>query len=209
MGLPVQAVRPGLLACPPAHPPVCCHDACIPPLLLLPCPAAKSGPLVDSGFQAHLTALLVRLGTEHPHHTLYQVFALKNGNRGKDGKVAAGGGRSAEALSYAGAGGGWGVWTPLTFLASIRRPLLSILWARPPASLPASLHSCLPAVDLDKVAAAQAVLDRVAAASPASRAIVGEMSDLIDAYIELAATPPPSKEAEAMAFPAALRRSRQ
>ena len=59
------------------------------------------------------------------------------------------------------------------------------------------------------MAAAQAVLDRVAAASPAARAIVGEMSDLIDAYIELAATPPPSKEAEAMAFPAALRRSRQ
>lgn len=25
---------------------------------------------------------------DHPHHSLYQLFALKNGNRGKDGKAA-------------------------------------------------------------------------------------------------------------------------
>ncbi|KAL4452130.1 hypothetical protein ABPG75_007792 [Micractinium tetrahymenae] len=125
--------------------------------------AARSGPLVESGFQANLTALLVRLGSEHPHHTLYQVFSLKNGNRGKDGKVASA--RANEAFSYA--------------------------------------------VDLDKVAAAEDVLRRVAAASPACRAVVREMGELIDGYIELAAAPAPSKDAEEMAFPGALRRSRQ
>ena len=41
--------------------------------------AAKAGPLVDSGFQANLSALLVRLGSEHPHHTLYQVGWLAGG----------------------------------------------------------------------------------------------------------------------------------
>jgi hypothetical protein len=62
-------------------------------LLTLPLalPAAKSGPLVESGFQAILASLLVRLAVDHPHHTLYQVFALKNGNRGRDGKPEAGG----------------------------------------------------------------------------------------------------------------------
>ena len=35
--------------------------------------AAKTGPLAESGFQANLSALLVRLGVEHPHHSLYQV----------------------------------------------------------------------------------------------------------------------------------------
>lgn len=42
-----------------------------PPCLALP--AAKTGPLAESGFQANLSALLVRLGVEHPHHSLYQV----------------------------------------------------------------------------------------------------------------------------------------
>ena len=35
------------------------------------------------------------------------------------------------------------------------------------------------------MAAAQEVLDRVAAASPAARAVVREMGELIDGYIEL------------------------
>lgn len=38
--------------------------------------------------QATLQSLLERLAVEHPHHSLYQLFALKNGNRGKDGKAA-------------------------------------------------------------------------------------------------------------------------
>lgn len=48
----------------------CRRRLCRPPCRA---PAARAGPLVDSGFQANLTALLVRLGSEHPHHTLYQV----------------------------------------------------------------------------------------------------------------------------------------
>ena len=36
--------------------------------------------------QATLQALLLRLAVDHPFHTLYQIFALKNGNRGKDGR---------------------------------------------------------------------------------------------------------------------------
>lgn len=38
--------------------------------------------------QATLQSLLERLAVDHPHHSLYQLFALKNGNRGKDGKAA-------------------------------------------------------------------------------------------------------------------------
>ena len=38
--------------------------------------------------QATLQSLLERLAVDHPHHSLYQLFALKNGNRGKDGRVA-------------------------------------------------------------------------------------------------------------------------
>ena len=38
--------------------------------------------------QATLQKLLQRLAVDHPHHTLYQLFALKNGNRSKDGRVA-------------------------------------------------------------------------------------------------------------------------
>ena len=33
-----------------------------------------------------MLTLLQRLTVDHPYHTLYQLFALKNGNRGKDGK---------------------------------------------------------------------------------------------------------------------------
>lgn len=51
-------------------------------------PAAKTGPLVESGFQATLATLVVRMGTDHPHHTLPQLLALKNGNRGRDGRAA-------------------------------------------------------------------------------------------------------------------------
>eukprot|EP00884_Botryococcus_braunii_P019002 jgi/Botrbrau1/5786/Bobra.0155s0009.1 len=43
-------------------------------------------------FQDLLAELMLRLAKEHPYHTLYQLFALKNGDRGRDGKrVPAGG----------------------------------------------------------------------------------------------------------------------
>lgn len=36
---------------------------------------------------------MLRLAKDHPYHTLYQLFALKNGDRGRDGKrIPAGGG---------------------------------------------------------------------------------------------------------------------
>ena len=63
-------------------------------------------------------------------------------------------------------------------------------------------------VDLDKIAAAQEVLARVAARSAAAKAVVAEMGELTDGYIELAAVPA-DKAADEMAFPAGLRRSRQ
>ena len=57
--------------------------------------AAADGPLVQSGFQSTLQHLLVRLGKEHPFQSLLSIVALKNGNRGADGRVVtpgAGGG---------------------------------------------------------------------------------------------------------------------
>lgn len=59
------------------------------------------------------------------------------------------------------------------------------LYTRLTFSTMAALLLCSNAADPDKVAAAQEVLDRVAAASPAARAVVREMGDLIDGYIEL------------------------
>jgi serine-protein kinase ATM len=50
--------------------------------------ASREGPLVASGFQSSLQNLLVRLGTEHPFHTLPHILALKNGNRGTNGLPA-------------------------------------------------------------------------------------------------------------------------
>lgn len=78
----------------------------------------------------------------------------------------------------------------------------------PPAPTPPKTRP-VAAVDLDKVAAAEDVLRRVAAASPACRAVVREMGELVDGYIELAAVPATAMEAEEMAFPGGLRRSRQ
>ncbi|BDA48015.1 Serine-protein kinase ATM [Coccomyxa sp. Obi] len=46
----------------------------------------RSRPLDDSGFTATLTALMERLASDHPHHTLHCLMALKNGNRGRDGR---------------------------------------------------------------------------------------------------------------------------
>ncbi len=36
--------------------------------------------------QSVLADALVRLGCDHPYHSLYQLFALRNGNLGADGK---------------------------------------------------------------------------------------------------------------------------
>ena len=43
----------------------------------------------QSGSQAVLTDLLVKMGTEHPHHTVFQLLALKNGGRNRQGRVSA------------------------------------------------------------------------------------------------------------------------
>ncbi|KAK9828160.1 hypothetical protein WJX74_001187 [Apatococcus lobatus] len=43
----------------------------------------------EDSFQAALQDQLVRLGCQHPYHTLYHLFALKNGNLGKDGRPTA------------------------------------------------------------------------------------------------------------------------
>ncbi len=41
--------------------------------------------------QGALQNQLVRLGSEHPYHTLYHLYALKNGNLGRDGQPTASG----------------------------------------------------------------------------------------------------------------------
>ena len=41
--------------------------------------------------QAALRDQLVRLGSEHPYHTLYHLYALNNGNLGRDGQPTASG----------------------------------------------------------------------------------------------------------------------
>lgn len=39
--------------------------------------------------QDTLAKLMERLAAEHPHHTLHCLMALKNGNRGRDGRPTA------------------------------------------------------------------------------------------------------------------------
>lgn len=43
--------------------------------------SSTSGPLHASGFYKVLEGIMFRLAVEHPYHTLYQIFALKNGKR--------------------------------------------------------------------------------------------------------------------------------
>ncbi len=50
--------------------------------------------------QASLSELLVRVATGHPHHSLYHLLALKNGNRGRGGEVIARPATSAGAVSH-------------------------------------------------------------------------------------------------------------
>ncbi|KAL6779607.1 ATM1 [Auxenochlorella protothecoides x Auxenochlorella symbiontica] len=47
---------------------------------------AGAAPAAGPGFQAVLTELLERLCRDHPFHALFQVLALKNGDRGRDGR---------------------------------------------------------------------------------------------------------------------------
>lgn len=53
-------------------------------------PAADAGAAAPQGaapaFQALLTELLARLCRDHPFHALFQVLALKNGDKGRDGR---------------------------------------------------------------------------------------------------------------------------
>ena len=51
-------------------------------------------------FQSILHRMLERLGREHPFHTLLQLFALKNGNRGSNGKVVQQDGVGGAELTY-------------------------------------------------------------------------------------------------------------
>mmetsp|Transcript_4049 Transcript_4049/g.11433 ORF Transcript_4049/g.11433 Transcript_4049/m.11433 type:complete len:1027 (+) Transcript_4049:606-3686(+) len=43
--------------------------------------SSRSGPRHDSGFHRLLQSMMRTLAVDHPYHTLYQIFALKNGNR--------------------------------------------------------------------------------------------------------------------------------
>ncbi|KAK9825683.1 hypothetical protein WJX81_003257 [Elliptochloris bilobata] len=124
--------------------------------------ATQSGALYDSGFQATLAELLVRMATEHPHHALYQLFALRAGGRGRGEAAGA---------------------------APARKALV---------------HT----IDRDKVAAAAAAIERVAA-NPRRQVLVEQMERLAEAYMDLAALPAPQKSSrvEEMPFPAQLRRS--
>ncbi len=111
-------------------------------------------------FQSILHRMLERLGREHPFHTLLQIYALKNGNRGSDGKVVQGG-----------VGGG-----ELTYVA-----------------------------DQDKVIAAGAVLETIAATNERLKMVVSDLLVATDCYIELAAHAV-KKTDTSIAFPANLRR---
>ena len=57
----------------------------------------RQSPVISA--QATLSGLVERLACDHPHHVVYTLLALKNGNRGRDGKVT-GASPGSDALHY-------------------------------------------------------------------------------------------------------------
>eukprot|EP00899_Mesostigma_viride_P015595 jgi/Mesvir1/24036/Mv10774-RA.1 len=51
--------------------------------------SSQTGPAHASGFNVTLAKLVKKMAVEHPHHTLYQLFALSNGDRVKGGALMA------------------------------------------------------------------------------------------------------------------------
>lgn len=72
---PASSRRQHAAQCGPPHQPraIWCASPLPHPHLHPPAAPARTGPLVESGFQSTLAALLVRMAADHPHHTLYQV----------------------------------------------------------------------------------------------------------------------------------------
>lgn len=204
----------------------------IPPPPSIPQDAgAGAAPAAGPGFQAVLTELLERLCRDHPFHALFQVLALKNGDRGRDGrrgvsrpgmtyavdhaKVAA-----AEALvarlKAAGAppaarelvaqvGGRLGLVGSCEGCDPRSRGALKLRCLR--SSCVITGHCCL------CVWAATHALPDHPAPLPRRRITpiisphhLTQMEMLVDVYIELAAAPAP-KDGHPIPFPAALRRS--
>jgi hypothetical protein len=71
-----------LLGCPPLQS-LDVYIGC--PCLLVPAQIASrlSATPDTTGFQAVVQGLLLRMAWDHPYHTLYPLYALKNGRKGK------------------------------------------------------------------------------------------------------------------------------
>ena len=140
-------------------------------------------------FQREVADLLVRLGTDHPFHTLWTLLSLKNGDRGRDGERVPES-REPSPSSSAGAEAAAGA-AAAAKKSNSKKPAME--------------------VNFSKCRAAAAVLGRISAAAPESAALVREATALADVYIRLAAVPAPVAEKPNVpaptrsTFPSALR----
>ena len=133
-----------------------------------------------------MVALLERLGRDHPYHTLYHVYGLKYGNRGKDGRVMAPAGN---------VGGGMSHTMDLDKVAAADAVLQRIGAHTDRCWLPDWLHGWVP-----KICSAfwksfwpgfESASGYLARRGPwkCRKEAVEQVGLMIEAYIELAATP--------------------
>ena len=169
-------------------------------------------PAPSSQAFGHVVArLMARLATDHPHHTLWQLYALSNGGRGRGGPGAGAGGPAAAAAAAAaaataaaptaaasaGAASGAG-----SSRARARASTRVAAATRAAAAVP-GLEA---AVDEDKAAAAAAVSAAVARASPHLARLVAQTETLGEAYMDISALGA-AREASRVGVPSATRRA--
>jgi len=170
-------------------------------------PSSTSSP----AFGAAVARLMARLATDHPHHTLWQLYALANGGRGRGGPGVAVGGPAAAAAAAATAAAAAaadptaGPTSAATTAATGRRARASTRVAAATRAA-AAVPGLEAAADEDKAAAAAAVSAAVARTSPSAARLVSQTQALGEAYIELAALPAP-RDAVRVGLPSTLRRA--
>ena len=156
---------------------------------------------------------MARLATDHPHHTLWQLYALSNGGRGRGGPGAGAGGPAAAAAAAAAAAvataaaptaGAPGSAATATAGGSRRARTSTRVAAATRAA--AALPGLEAAVDEDKAAAAAAVSAAVARGSPHLARLVAQTETLGEVYIEISALAA-AREATRVSLPAATRRA--
>lgn len=144
------------------------------------------------GFQKVVRLALARLARDHPYHTLYQIFALRNGNLGPDGKPTRGNDQFG-VMSHN---------TDLDKVAAAEQFLSNLVADGQGLKGSRNASGRQKGVSKEPVATASGggILDKE---------LLDQMSSLVNAYVELAALPAPAGHVDSLPdqpFPAQIRR---